>query len=284
MKPLGISFSHKLLLMVGMVFLLDIISKGTHIAPILQLTSDAVLHHYDVWRLFTYPFAGQSVGELLVFMSVMFFAGDKVETVFPRFKFPLLLLMLTVLQALGFMLFLPSDPRPLAGTSLISFFTLGMYVALFPRHIAEVFAGYRIPVPVFAALLATTGLVFSGVYLLTSESYLFYRQFSQSIMGGCLGIALSWSNKRSAVKKHTIIQSSTLPVMAPPPDEEFEPVSSGGNAPLKSASVFTEFSEEDFTDEEQLNLILDRMIEVGYDALTESERHFLDQYSQNLQK
>ncbi|MFN5310446.1 MAG: rhomboid family intramembrane serine protease [Candidatus Kapaibacterium sp.] len=284
MKPIGISFSHKLLLIVGMTFLLDIISKGTHIVPLLQLSSDAVLHHYDIWRLFTYPFAGQSVGELLVFMSVMFFAGDKVETVFPRFKFPLLLTMLTVLQALGFMLFLPSDPNPLNGTTLISFFTLGMYVALFPRHIAEVFVGYRIPVPVFATLLAIIGLIFSGAYLLTSESFLFYRQFSQSIIGGCLGIALSWSNKRSSVKKQSIIQSTTLPVIAPPPDEELEPVSITGTISSKTPSMFTEFREEDFTDEEQLNLILDRMIEVGYDALTESERHFLDQYSQNLQK
>ncbi len=270
----------------GMMFLLDTISKGTQVAAALNLSSAAVLEHYNIWRLITYPFAGQSVGEVITFMAVMFFAGDKVETIFPKHKFALLLLMLTLLQGLGFLLLLSYNPYPLSGTTLLSFFTLGMYLAMFSQRIAEVFSGYRVPVPVFVAVLAAMGLVFSGAYLLTNESYLFYRQFSQSIIGACFGIGLSWSHVRSGRKKQAIITSTITPVQAHHPDEEFETVVSSLSNKIGSSlsAPFSEYSEEDYTNEKQLNLILDRMLEVGYDALSPSERHFLDKYSEHLRE
>lgn len=286
MKPIGISFSHKLLLVTGMMFLLDTISKGTQVAPALNLSSGAVLEHYQVWRLFSYPFAGQSVGEVLTFMSVMFFAGDKVETIFPRYKFALLLLMLTLLQGLGFMLVAPYDPNALAGTSLLSFFTLGMYFSMFSQRVAEVFGGYRVPVPLFAGVLATMGLLFSGAYLLTNESYLFYRQFSQSILGACLGIGLSWSHIRSGRKKRAVITSAVSTIQSTQPDEQFETVTSNTASKMTSSitPVFSEYSEEDYTNEQQLNLILDKILETGYDSLSASERHFLEKYSEHLRE
>lgn len=289
MNILRTSASHALLLISVTSYLLDAMSGGV-VSSSLALKGSDVLVHYRLWQLLSYPFAGLTLIHVAFFSVVMICAADRVEAVFPRYKFSLLLVLLTLVQGLGYVLLFPGDSAALTGTSLLSFFSLGMFAALFPKKRLEVYRGVAVSVPVFVLLVSVLSVSLSANQIVHGDYRLGIASIVQGMTGMILGMGFSWSHRRRIAKRHTYYTSAPQ-WLTPKVGEQLEPaeVSTTIGRTVPTSVVPQYFSDddddiEDYSCEDRLNTILDKILDSGSDSLSEPERRYLERYSERLRK
>ncbi len=277
MRPFS-SFSQRFLLIAGVIYLLNSVSKGM-IGANLELYPSLVLQQFQFWRIFTYPFASPSIGGMILLSMALYFFGEELEMVFRR-RLPLFLLAVTVFQGVGYTLLFQGTGTPLAGAEAISLYILTLFLWTFPRRSVDIF-GLHVRGDIIILISSFAFLTVSAIEILLMKMPYFPLaiQSGLGVFAGLLTVFMYMqSSPRSKPKRGSDV--SSIPIF----DEEYHPVESdfqqGYNpvaSPPRHVSAYDLMNDED-----RANILLDKIFEHGTDSLSSDEREFLEHYSKNL--
>lgn len=265
------------------LFILSLFGIAGQFYEYVVLRSYQVVPGLELWRLITYPLAMDIMGLLLA--SICFGApAEEVEGMISTRQFGILLLIVTISTALmHLVLFFGDDNNALAGPVNTALFVLIGFVYLFPQsEVRLLFFSVRswivLAFSVAIVFFLTTYRVFNG-----ASPWLFFSYGGFGLMLGTLYFHVRY--QKYAVLLRPIRTMERL-------------VSGGGEgASSRAASTprrvqvspvtriripFQKSPPRDISDEERLNMILDRINELSYSALTEEEKRFLSDYSTRM--
>ncbi|MBS1536206.1 MAG: rhomboid family intramembrane serine protease [Bacteroidetes bacterium] len=278
MRPFQ-SYSQRFLLIAGVVYLLNSATKGL-IGVNLELYPSLVLQHFQLWRILTYPIASLSISGMMLLSLSLYFFGEELEMVFRR-RLPLFLLAITLFQGIGYTLLFQDSGVPLAGGEAISFYILTLFLWTFPRRAIDLF-GLHVRGDVIILIASFIFLTVSAIEVLLTKTPYFplVTQSGLGIFAGLLTVFMYMqSSSRAKTNRSTVITSA--PSLF---NEEYLPVESDFQQGYSSVSPALRHvsSYEHMTDEEQANILLDKIFSNGTESLSSDEREFLEYYSKNL--
>lgn len=285
-----ISISQILALFVACFGIANLLTNN-FVFHLLALIPSKVAIDLQFWRIISFSFIPGTVEGSLLFAFTFWFIGPMLEERFNRLTFPIIILLITLLQGIGFSLFFWKSPLSFAGTESLSFFVLTMFTLSEMSKRAQPQKLFGLPAMSFVTLASMLWL--SAVlihYSMTSEVLLYNSIFSASY-----GILISLAMYLQIRLTHSftsVEKEETTPRPKAVPDFEPLEVRSHDRSNVRYRmhddpveSMFEdEDYDEDFYSEEKLNKILDKMLENGNDSLTSYERRFLKEYSVRIKR
>ena len=273
------SLSRKILFGIILLFVLSLFGMGGFISRYTELMPPLVFPGMEIWRLLTYPLGYEFLG--LIIGAICFSApGEEMEQMLGTRQFGLLLLLVTIVTALMHMSIFFGELEVLAGPVNAALFVLVGFVYLFPHsEIRVIFFSVRSWVVlafIVSIIVAVTVFQWSEGY-----SFLFFSR-------GGFGLVLGAAYFHVRFQKYAVLLR---------PIRSVERIVAGGRgggvlkpaagAPRRAAvsqstrlrMPFQKSSPREISDEERLNLILDRINESSYSSLSEEEKRFLRDYS-----
>lgn len=284
-------FSKSVIVTVGIFYFLNFIFDGL-INEYFALNPAKLLTDFEYWRLFTFPFAFSSGEALFLFLATFFFISENLEDILRQTLYPLLLMLLTVLQGIVMTLLYWRDDVNIAGMEGLSFFVIIFFLVLNPKSKIQIMDFKAIPSVLFAL-----GIVF--IWSLVKIYNMFTAGFSNvdismalaafgiiSAMMTSLQIKITQKNREKRLLK------ATEELKVPKAEELSYALFSGKNLrKYESEDPFEELGDEfepsllsDNPDEneETLNAILDKINSDGKESLEQSEIKFLEEYSHKI--
>jgi hypothetical protein len=277
------SLSRKILIGIMVLFLLSLFQISYLFLPYVALYPSYVYPGLELWRLFTYPLAPDFIG--LLIGSICFGApGEEVESMIGTRQFGLLLVMVTLAAGLMHLVLFFGDGQPaMLGPINTALFVLIGFVYLFPQSEVRIFF-FSVRSWIVLAFSAATVLFMTIIFVSRGASPWLLFSF------GGFGLILGTIYFHVRYQKYAVLLR---------PIRTMERMVSGGRqpAPVRPASAprrvqvspvtriripFQKAPQRDLTDEERLNMILDRINESSYSALTEEEQRFLREYSSRI--
>lgn len=275
--------SKLLIFLVVLLYAANSLSGGA-IYSAMALNTGLLRYNLELWRLVSYPLAPAGFESLALFFVTFFFISPKLEKLFHGLVYPLVLLLLTLLQGTLMSVVFWNTPVNFAGMEGLSFFVLALFLWLKPQNrivpmlkvsasmfilpIVLIWLGFKIPTMysgnISAEIPNLAGVVFG-------------------IMAGSLtGLQIRYVQK--LVNKKTRTQAT--PLYTIPKPEELSLAMISAQHLHKVYSSFEQpdelLSEDSSVNEDRLNTILDKILETGKESLTVEEVHFLEQYSKQL--
>ena len=279
------SISNKFALITLLLYLADFFSGG-RLVNILALQPITVIEKMEFWRIISFPFAGSSLeGGLLFFASILFF-GNKLEIVFHKAFFPIIILLLICLQGTIFTLLFWRSELVFAGMEGISIFILTLFSLLFYKNKLQV--GYRKTYRIVSSvgLLAITwaSSVALHYFIMNDQSIIYKSAYSAmfGISGGSLIFAQIKLARRLKSKKKVIIPEETI---LPRPEELSLALISQNEFRRLKKHLIEEAPLMDYNfpfSEDRLNEILEKIYDNGKESLSNDERAYLEEYSKRL--
>ncbi len=280
-----ISISQVIAIMVACFGIANLLTNN-YIFNLLALIPSKVAIDLQFWRVISFSFLPGSVEGSLLFAFTFWFIAPMLEERFNHLTFSIIILLITLLQGIGFSLFFWKSPMAFAGTESLSFFVLTMFtLAEIPKknHPQRLFG---LPAMSFVTLASMLWLSVVLIHFsMTSETLLYNSIFSASY-----GILISLAMYLQIRLTHSFnVQPQEAMNPKPRVVPDFEPSevkTRDRNAvgyrmidkPLDD--MFMDDQElEDFYSEEKLNTILDKMLEYGNDSLSPFEKRYLKEYS-----
>ncbi len=276
------SLSRKILIAVVILLVVHILTQGV-MAGALVLDPYKVIPGMQFWRLLTYTLVPGWFG--LLFSLIAFSVpGEELEQMLGTRRFGLLLLGVMLLLALLHMVVFYGGHESLSGIANLPVFAFVGFVYLFPHSELRLLF-FNIRSWVLLALMGGLILVM-GIYAAFSEA-----NFWTFFAGGGLGLLLG------AVYFHLRFQKYPFLLR---PIRTVERMAGFGRYPSRGQGVapaqrrtmahqqvrvripFQKPGVRELSDEERLNLILDKINEKSYGSLTEEEQKFLNDYSGRL--
>jgi hypothetical protein len=278
------SLSRKIFIGIMVMFILSLFGAAGWISYYTMLQPTLVMPGLELWRLVTYPIALSFLG-LLIGAICFSVPGEEMESMLGTRQFGILLLIVTLGSALMHMaVFYGSSRHILAGPTNPAIFILVGFVYLFPHSEVRVFF-FNIRTSVIVAVTAgiiVTQTVYS--WLALGESPLMFFSF------GGFGLVLGGVYFHTRYQKYAFLLKPIRTVermlersrtVAGPHKNVSAPVRQSQQGSARIRIPFQK-STADLSDEERLNLILDRINEKGYGDLSEDEQRFLRDYSSKL--
>lgn len=281
----GSSLSRKILIGIIILFVLSLFGIMGRVAGFLYLSPVQLFPGLELWRVLTYPIAPAFIG-LLVGSIVFSAPAEEVEQMLGGRPFGILLLVITAVIALMHTLIFFGRPGPvLAGPVNLALFVLVGFVYLFPQSEIRI---------LFFNIRSWGLLAFVGGGILLYSIYVWLESGANPLgffADGGYGILLGGVYFHARYQKYTFLLRQIRSV-----ERIAERVRSTGSpsapsaAPRRAAQQqtariripFQKSVGRELTDEERLNLILERINEKSYNALTEEEKKFLSEYSSRL--
>lgn len=252
-----------------------------------------ISNHYQFWKLVSYPLGPSFIGLLLA--GIAFGTpGEEVEHFLGKRGFGLSLLWVTlgvaVLHVLGNW---ESDIYRLTGLEHVALFTLVGFLYLFPQSSVRIFF---INIPSWFVLTFACGLVLiqtvdavatqghsvgafftEGMFTLVASGGFFHARFQKYrfLLGAIRTFERVMFRPQHSGGHARTGAAQSLPVQQP----SARSVSQGGRLQQSQRSAP---AHRQLSDEERLNLILERISEAGYDSLNPDEQRFLREYSHRL--
>lgn len=280
-----------LLLSTSMMYVLDSLGGGL-ISKALAIIPSRVVENLELWRLITFPFAVHSLSGMLSLIFSVYFLAPKLEKIFPKMLFPVLLLLFVVSQGLATTFFFPYEQMQFSGAFGLSFFVMSLAVFTQPRARMAVWSNFRMRTVALVMILMALSTGFTLMETLThsSTNVFFYNTFSSGF-GSLAGVITAYLYSRfsrlsMSARLASTPRRETYRQSFPQPDP-FDAVLSEQPAQMLHAQYAAvapaqHFPEEYSNDEERLNFILDKILELGKSALRQDEEEFLREYSQRM--
>lgn len=281
----GSSLSRKILIGIMALFILSLLGVMGMLEKWLVVTPHLLLPGLELWRVITYPLGPTLLG--LVIGGITFSApAEEVEQMLGSRAFGMLLLVITVVIAIVHTAIFFGQTGPvLEGPANIALFVLVGFVYLFPQSEIRI---------LFFNIRSWTLLVTTGVIVLFYSLYMWLEHAAgpmEFFVNGGFGMLFGAIFFHARYQKYTFLLRQIRSV-----ERIAVRVRSSGGAASPSAAPrraaapqaarirmpFQKTVTRELTDEERLNLILERISEKGYSALTEEERRFLSEYSNRL--
>ena len=276
------SLSRKILIGLMILFILYLFQLSGMISRFTILVPSMIYPGLELWRLVTYPLAPDLFG--LIIGSICFsIPGEEMEGILGTRQFGLLLLMVMISSALMHVaLFFGSPAFGLAGPANPAIFMLVGFVYLFPHSEIRVLF-FNIRSWVVVAIIAAIVLVETLTVWIGGRTPLLFFSY------GGFGLMLGMVYFHTRYQKYAFLLK---PIRSVERMVEKSGLASGSHksagAPLRQTQVSAgrirmPFQKSiEMSDEERLNLILDRINEKGYSSLSEEEQRFLREYSRKL--
>lgn len=284
-----------LLLTTSMMYLLDSLGGG-ELSKTLAIIPQRVVQNFELWRLITFPFAVHSLSGMMSLLFAVYFLAPKLEKLFPKLLFPVLLLLFIISQGLATTFFFPSEKIPFSGAFGLAFFIMSLAVFTQPRARMAIWSNFRMRTAALVMILMAMASAFTLAETLThtSTNIFFYNTFSSGF-GSLAGVVtaylysrfsrLSKSGRLASSPDREVRKQTQVPMTN---NEPFDPVLSEQPEPaqMMNAQYFgtsaPHFQEEYLDDEDRLNSILDKILEQGKSSLRPDEEDFLQEYSKRM--
>jgi membrane associated rhomboid family serine protease len=259
---------------------------NNYIFNLLSLIPSKVAIDLQFWRVLSFSFIPGTVEGSLLFAFTFWFIAPLLEERFNRVTFPIIILLITLLQGIGFSLFFWKSPISFAGSESLSFFVLTMFTLSEMSKKTQPQRLFGLPAMSFVTL--TSMLWLSAVLIhfsMTSEALLYNSIFSASY-----GIIISLAMYLQIRLTHSFkVVPQDTPNPKPRVIHDFEPQevksherNAVGYRMLDNQiddMFMDEDEDDDFYSEDKLNKILDKMLEYGNDSLSPFEKRYLKEYS-----
>lgn len=281
--------THRILAVVGIVYLINAFVFRGALTSLLALFPSEAIGRWQYWRFFTYPFALADWSIIPATITLYFFAPE-VEEILGARKTLLTMALFVMIHGVIYTPLMLMANVPLAGPQAAALLILTMYVYLYPSGEVSLFG----LVPLRATLLLgiTLGIAFLTPLLARPMSPLgFIHVFADELFGVFAGFLFSYLYFGRASRTNTprfwAAERSQPPVRrtpastAPISRSSTPAQSESKSSPLPSYSE-AEHDEPTSLDEERLNEILDKINEKGQASLTSSEQKFLKEYARRL--
>ena len=258
------------------LFLLAIFRIAILFEPYVVMTSAAVWPGLEFWRLLTYPLA-LNFGGLLIGTIAFSQPGEEIEGMLGKRSFGVLLLSVTLLVSVLYLMIFFRDAFPaLAGPQNMALFVMVGYVYLFPdSSVRIIFFDVRSKILLLVMSLLALG---TGVFWITAGQtplillgegglgllagaiwfHVVYQKYPV-LLGPVRAVARLFERKKSPLTVHS----------APQAVREEVKKEGGRQRPVIS-------------DDERLDMILEKISSNGYESLSGEERKFLEEYSSRL--
>ena len=278
-------FSRTAILLFWMCYLINLMS-GSVFTDILTLQPQRIFFKFEVWRLLSFPFAGQSFAELVLVSIALFVFGHNLERSLSRAKFGLLLSSFIVFQGLIYSALFFSRPAGYTGVGATTFFLIALSIGLSPREYILIFNRVR---------LRFIGLTFIIVSIFFASTLLQSIRSENIILlngaAACFGLVTGFITAYFITQIQRIRQEAQelsqqrreLNYNLPPIEEYDHAVSTKSSSKVKPKAAPAAYVHEHYeNDEEHLNYILDKILENGEKSLSSHDREFLAEYSRKL--
>ena len=275
--------SHRVLFLGGLVYILNYLFDGL-LSKFLALNPEAVLKHWELWRLVSFPFSTTSLEGMLLFGFTFLIVGPKVEQYIGRYIYPFVLSLLVLLEGMLLTLSFWRENIEIGGMEGLSFFVLTIYSLLYFGKKAD-FSKYRpskarmivsLVAFAWASVLLTRSLMTANMDTLITNSV-------SAIIGMISGVLLFIQLRM--LKKATKHKNKEFPDIDIPKPEELSMamIAQRERRRYQNERDDNNFYGHDFTfTEDRLNEILDKMNEYGKDSLSELEIEYLKEYSRQI--
>ncbi|MES2765936.1 MAG: rhomboid family intramembrane serine protease [Bacteroidota bacterium] len=280
-----------LLLATSMMYVLDSLGGGM-LSKTLAIIPQRVVENLELWRLITFPFAVHSLSGMLSLVFSVYFLAPRLEKLFPKLLFPILLLLFVVSQGLATTFFFPKEQTPFSGAFGLSFFIMSLAVFTQPRARMAVWSNFRMRTVALVIVLMALSTAFTAIETITHAGNVFFYNTFSSGFGSLAGVItaylysrfsqLSTAARRFPAPSREVYRQSPLPAMDPFDAVLSEQPAQAINAQYSSPNAAQYFHEEYANDEERLNSILDKILEQGKSSLRPDEEDFLQEYSKRI--
>jgi len=238
---------------------------------------------WELWRLVLYP-AGVSLLGLFVGSIVFSTPAEELESMQGTRQFGLQLLLLVLMAGLMHLMMFFGDETPeMVGLENLALFVLVGYVYLFPQSDVRIFF-FSLKSWLLLAICSAivVGQTVMGI-IYGANPFLF---FSYGGFGLLVGAAYFHARYQKypfllrpirrlerAAERATTHSSPRTPAPAR---------RASGNVAVRNKTAVQRPVQRELSDEERLNVILDRISEKGYESLSDEEQRFLRDYSDRL--
>ncbi len=282
------SLSRKLLIGCATLAILTMFVHGA-IAALTALVPSLVYPGLELWRIISYPLAMAPLSAAWpgIVVAIVAFAmpGEELESILGPRNLGLLLVATTLVTAIvHLVIFFPSN-LPMAGPANLGFFVLVGYVYLFPRSEVQLIL-FRVRGWVVLALLASVVLFDSVARSASAVGVL------TVLSNGWLGMILGAAYFHARFQKYSFLLKSIRSMERAasfgrhPADEDELAASSRrsatATAPARVRQPQPKGVVAEISDEERLDMLLEKISEKSYGALSEEEKKFLRDYSGRL--
>ncbi len=281
-------FSRLFLLIVGVIYFINLIYASV-LPEMLSLVPSQALDKLQIWKLLTFPFTYGTLEAVLLFAVTFYFISPRLEEIIDNLRYPSWLFLLSILHGCSMTLIFWRSDVVIAGMEGVSFFVLTLFMFLKPKSMVEF-----MKFPPLSTILFTLAIVFLwfGIKIIgvtSGTNTQFIPQFSSAVFGITMG-AMIYLQIRLANKREVTKFTSSYPNRTLLPHEEM--MATLSNLKLKKQyrnletdtedELYPLLSEDPSENEDTLNEILDKIIDLGNASLTPAEKKFLEDYSRQL--
>jgi len=276
------SLSRKILIGVVIIWVMHLLTNGV-LVPFLLMNPVAVVRGLELWRLVSYPLVPGFFGILSVLIAFSV-PGEELEQMIGTKQFGILLLMVVLTGSLLHLVLFFDEPVMMSGIGNLAFFAFVGFVYLFPHsEVRLIFFNLRSWVLLAAMSGILLALTLARLGAPASVWYFFHD--------GGLGLVLGGAYFHTRFQKYPFLLRPIRSVermagLGRPTSGPHRPAPARRGAPtqqqVRVRIPFQKPAPREISDEERLNLILDKINEKTYDALTEEEKRFLQEYSGKL--
>ncbi|MDB5033673.1 MAG: Rhomboid family protein [Chlorobi bacterium] len=281
------TLSRKILIILVIFFFLDYLHAAREaISPILVLSPQDVFHGFQLWRLITYAILPNGFIGLIVAVVAFSSPGEELEHMLGTKQFGILLLLVVVFGALLHLtLFFRAPNVMLAGAINPALFVLVGFVYLYPRSETR-----------FFFISIQNRFILYGIAVLTIGNSLYVAMHGMAspwlfFEEGVLGLTLGLIYFHMRFQKYEFMLGPIRAMErfvsgARAPHIEQKPASAPRRTtvpqPVRVRATAQKSVPREISDEERLNIILDKISEKSFDSLTDDEKRFLSDYSGRL--
>ncbi len=257
---------------------------GHHVVySLFALNPTTVLQHGEWWRVLSYPLAGEHpLSFLLLIVSVGIFASA-LEISFSTRRFAVMIAAVVLAQGLSYTALCSSIPSApwLSGGDVIAFFVMAMFVFIQPSRNIVLWKNVEIRGLHLALILSGQALVYKVYGVVHDGSEQLYYGVLPSLFGVVSAIMITtFVQQRLRRVRRVQFGHAAERLDQRIIEEEEELVSSLGSSDRALSKMY--YPDPPRSEEEMMNILLDKIFEHGQDSLTQEEKQFLEEYSQRM--
>lgn len=265
------------------VFSLDIILGGM-ISQWLVLTPKSISQNFEFWRLITFPFAVNTVSGVFLFGFTFWIISPKIEKVLANRVYPLVLLLLVLLQGIISTIVFWNSSIAFSGPEGISIFVFTLFILLERKRRVIVLSIRPFRLEYLFVMMLIMWISMVSLQAVVQKSFVLVINNGTSALFGLTSGIIVYLQMQLIRNYKKLRQYEKQAYEMPSPEELSMAIahkfSSKPARNLKPAESFG--NPDEYYTEDRLNAILDKMIESGKEALSEEEQLFLKEYSEFL--
>lgn len=276
-------FSYLVIFVFGISYLLDLFVKDKF-SFLVSLTPKLVYQKSEVWRLFTYPLAYNTVEGLLISIFIFIVLAPKLEKIYHGLLYPAILLSAIFLQGILYTIFSWNSFYPLKGIDGISIFIITLFTLLNMRGKLIFFNRFYISTPIFSLGLVISWIFTAFIHSLLFENFnIIFSCIFSLIFGVSAGMFAYLHIRYTKIINPKYILTYLQAQKAKELKKKLHSLAIIANEELKK--VNQELNHHNFNhtnyypNADRLNEIFDKINQNGFNSLSPEDKDFLDEYS-----